>query len=68
MNNNDLKKELRKYASPERKKDNEWYFKTGKGEYGEHDKFLGVKNPDARLIAKKYALRRFASEVLRGTG
>ncbi|MEN8252066.1 MAG: DNA alkylation repair protein [Patescibacteria group bacterium] len=48
-----IKKDLRQYASPERKKTNEWFFKTGKGEYGEHDKFLGVSNPDIRRVAKK---------------
>jgi hypothetical protein len=31
-------KALKFFATPERKKTNEWFFKTGKGEYSEFDK------------------------------
>ena len=45
---------LLEYASPERKMSNEWFFKTGKGEYGEGDKFIGVRVPHIRTVAKQY--------------
>ncbi len=54
MDSKEIKKELQKYASLERKKTNEWFFKTGKGEYGEGDKFIGVRVPDIRKVAKQF--------------
>lgn len=46
--------ELRKAANPEKIKIFMSFFKTGKGEYGEGDKFIGLSVPENRKIAKKF--------------
>ncbi|MBN2198170.1 DNA alkylation repair protein [Candidatus Wolfebacteria bacterium] len=49
-----LKRELKLKADPERAKILQGFFKTGKGEYGEGDIFLGLVAPKIREIALKY--------------
>ncbi len=49
-----LKKELELCARPQRAKVSASFFKTGKGQYGEGDIFIGVTVPDTRKIAKRY--------------
>jgi len=46
---------LKLVATEERRKVNEWFFKTGKGEYGYGDIFIGVTVPNIRKIAKKFS-------------
>jgi 3-methyladenine DNA glycosylase AlkD len=49
-----IRNSLRQYASPEKKVNVERFFKTGKGQYGEGDQFIGVSNPDVRKVARQY--------------
>lgn len=49
-----LKKDLQSLSNPEKAKQSARFFKSGKGEYAEGDKFLGITVPDQRRIAGKY--------------
>ena len=51
----DLRKDLNLYTSPQKAEVLKRFFKTGKGQYGEGDIFLGVQVPDLRKIVRKYA-------------
>ncbi len=49
-----VQKELRKYAHAKKATHASRFFKTGPGEYGEGDVFIGVVVPDTRRVAKMY--------------
>ena len=46
----DIRKEIKKHSNPEKAKFIAGYFKTGRGEYGEGDVFLGLTVPESRKI------------------
>ncbi len=50
----DVHNELLKYAKPDKAAALKRYFKTGPGEYGAGDQFLGVMVPESRLIAQHF--------------
>jgi 3-methyladenine DNA glycosylase AlkD len=50
-----LKNEISLLANPKKAEILKKFFKTGKGQYGEGDIFLGIQVPDSRKIARKYS-------------
>lgn len=50
----EIKKELLSYVNPDKAAHYPKFFKTGPGEYGDGDRFIGVTVPPQRQIAKKY--------------
>jgi 3-methyladenine DNA glycosylase AlkD len=50
-----LAAELEALGSPAKAKASAWFFKTGAGQYGHGDVFVGVTVPEQRRLAKRYA-------------
>src|SRR3989338_10801901 len=51
---NKLIQELKQHSNPDKAKILSRFFKTGKGQYGEGDVFLGITGPKQREVAKRY--------------
>jgi hypothetical protein len=54
MTAEDLKSELKKCASDIDAAKLGWFFKTGPGQYGEGDVFIGVRVPQTRKVCKDF--------------
>lgn len=50
----ELQRETKSLRNLEKIKTYKWFFKTGKGEYGEGDEFYGIVVPQCRILANKY--------------
>ena len=50
----DIEQAIRAEANPDKVKTLSGFFKTGKGEYGEQDIFIGIPVPVTRSIVKQY--------------
>ena len=50
-----LTQTIKSHVNPEKSKIYQRFFKTGKGEYGEGDIFLGLTVPETRAIAKQFS-------------
>jgi len=55
LNAKSVLNELKALGSPEKAKHLSRFFKTGPGQYGEGDQFLGIRVPEQRRIAKQYS-------------
>jgi 3-methyladenine DNA glycosylase AlkD len=51
---NELRREIKTLSSREASMTMQWFFKTGKGEYGEGDVFVGLKVPTQRKLARDF--------------
>ena len=56
-----VRKEIRKLGDPERARLLQGFFKTGSGEYGEGDVFLGLRVPQVRALVKRHRSLPFRS-------
>ena len=64
MKAEDVRKRLKKLGTRERADVSQRFFKTGPGQYGEGDVFLGVRVPELRRLAKEF--KDLASREIQG--
>ncbi len=55
-----LRKDLHALGNNKKAETSAWFFKTGEGQYGYGDKFIGVTLPEQRALAKKFPKLTFA--------
>lgn len=60
-----IEKELLSLKDEKQAKHLMQFFKTGKGQYGEGDKFLGIRVPKTRAVARKYVDRTSFEQLQR---
>ncbi len=60
----DVLEDFKKVTNPQKAEILQRFFKTGKGDYGEGDLFLGIVTPDMRRIIKKYSKTISLEELL----
>lgn len=63
MENSDIEKTLLGMRNSEQAKHLSRFFKTGKGEYGEGDLFLGIRVPQTRRVVKDYRFSLSLDEI-----
>src|SRR5690242_18241705 len=60
MSLTNMRRELKALADPDKAAFVQRYFKTGPGEYGEGDRFLGIAVPDLRRLARTHRATKLA--------
>lgn len=50
-----LRRRLRTLADPTHAETSRWFFKTGPGQYGEGDRFLGIRVPVLRALVREFS-------------
>ena len=59
----EIRAEITALANPEKAHVLSRFFKTGEGEYGYGDKFLGITVPQIRSVAKRHAAKIRTEEI-----